>query len=61
MVGTLQTISMIAPAVSIRIWIARFIDRLVVLPATSKVGRKPGKAPSSTTVAMAAKKSQVAQ
>ena len=50
-----------APADSIMIWMAVFIERAVVFPATMNTGRSSGKAPRRTTAAMAEKKNQADQ
>ena len=58
---TLQRIRMMAPAISIIIWITRFMESGPVLPPISNTGRREASAPSTTTAAMAAKKIQVDQ
>ncbi|MNR19614.1 hypothetical protein D3C85_1364180 [compost metagenome] len=58
---TLQRIRMMAPAISIIIWITRFMESGPVFSLMVNTGRNPSLAPSNTTAAMAAKKIQVDQ
>jgi len=61
-VFTLQASMITAPATSISIWITRFMLSGFRSPlAFGKLGRRPSKAPITTTRAIVAKKIQVAQ